>query len=113
MAYLADRSHCTRANNTVSAQSNIHFGVPQGSILGPLLFVLFINDVGNNLQNCSLTMYADDVIIYASHANKLEAERLLQEDLTRVRLWCQTNYMKRRNVDIHTNSYIYYQHDCL
>ena len=93
MEYLAHRSHSTIANGKVSNQSNVSFGVPQGSILGPLLFVLFINDLGDQIQNCRYTMYADDVVLYASHKNSREALVLLQDDLDRVGQWCQNNYM--------------------
>ena len=43
--------------------ADIQFGVPQGSILGPLLFVLYINDLPQCLENCSINMYADDTVL--------------------------------------------------
>ena len=93
MEYLAHRSHCAIANSARSEQSPVGFGVPQGSILGPLLFILFINDISDCIQNSRFTMYADDIVLYASHSVKAEADRLLQEDLDRVGAWCNQNYM--------------------
>ena len=93
MEYLAHRSHCTIANGHKSPSAPVNFGVPQGSILGPLLFILFINDLSDCIQNCEYTMYADDVIIYTSADSHLEASRLLQEDVDRVGSWCQVNGM--------------------
>ena len=64
MEYLAHCSHCMIANNSKSDQSNVSFGVPQGSILGPLLFILFINDLSDCILNSKFTMYADGVMHY-------------------------------------------------
>ena len=58
--YLKDRSQSVRLNNTVSTQTSTLYGVPQGSILGPILFNLFVNDMAHYITNCSLTQYADD-----------------------------------------------------
>ena len=93
MEYLAHRSHCTIANGTKSDNAPVKFGVPQGSILGPLLFILFINDLSECILNCHYTMYADDVVIYVSTASHEEAQRLLQEDINRVGEWCLANGM--------------------
>ncbi len=58
--YLNERSQFVRFNNTVSTQASPLYGVPQGSILGPILFNLFVNDMSYYIKNCSLTQYADD-----------------------------------------------------
>ena len=76
-----------------SPSAPVNFGVPQGSTLGPLLFILFINDLSDSIQNCKYTMYADDVVIYTSADSHQEASRLLQEDIDRVGAWCLSNGM--------------------
>ena len=62
--YLSDRHQRTLLNNVLSDQKTVPYGVPQGSILGPTLFLLYINDVVNNIENCSCYLYADDMVIY-------------------------------------------------
>lgn len=70
-------------------------GVPQGSILGPLLFIVFINDLLESLSSCS--GFADDLKLYKSISNTYDCE-LLQDDLTKVVEWSRQNKM-HLNVD--------------
>ena len=65
-SYLSDRKQCVKSNGCFSQSKGISLGVPQGSILGPILFVLYINDLPSILKYCSCTIYADDVTLYAS-----------------------------------------------
>ena len=66
-SYLTNRTQCVYVNNSISTPNVISSGVPQGSILGPLLFLLFINDMPNNLLHSTVDMYADDTLIYVCH----------------------------------------------
>ena len=63
--YLSNRKQFTEINNCKSALTNISTGVPQGSILGPILFLLYINDI-NNCTSLNLLSFADDTTIYRS-----------------------------------------------
>ncbi len=58
--YVSNRTQSFLLNNTVSSIQNIAYGVPQGSILGPILFNIYANDVADYITDCLLVQYADD-----------------------------------------------------
>ena len=60
------RDHVSSVENCQSAQQIVPVGVPQGSILGLLLFLIYVNDLPNCLEHCQVVMYADDTVIYFS-----------------------------------------------
>ena len=65
--YLHSRTHCTRVGSKLSNSAKIRSGVIQGSCLGPILFVLFVNDIVDKLHCCTTAkLYADDVKLYAA-----------------------------------------------
>ena len=65
-SYLSNRKQCVVANDTVSNKLPIVCGVPQGSILGSLFFLMYINDIGNIIAHCTVRLYADDAVLYSS-----------------------------------------------
>ncbi|CAB4039709.1 Hypothetical predicted protein, partial [Paramuricea clavata] len=65
-SYLEDRVQQCLINGQLSSPKKIICGVQQGSILGPLLFLLYINDMADSLSHLNLSLYADDTEIYAS-----------------------------------------------
>ena len=89
--YLTNRKQCTVANNTVSQQQLITCGVPQGSVCGPLLFLLYINDITSSIKNCKVSLYADDTVVYISHSDIQTGIQLVQQDLNRLNNWCKEN----------------------
>ena len=94
-SYLCHRKQRVSLNNNLSSTSEVIHGVPQGSILGPLLFLIFINDLPLYLQNNTSTidLYADDTTIYYSCSNILMLERNLQKSLDCLQIWCRENGM--------------------
>ena len=69
----------------------IGHGVPQGSILGPILFVIYIDDLPQCLIKSSIGMYDDDTVIYISDTSPGLIKQTLQNDLTYVEQWLQEN----------------------
>ena len=64
-AYLTNRTQSIVTNGVVSDPQPIRFGIPQGSILGSLLFIIFINDLLSVVSDCSIQLYADDTILFS------------------------------------------------
>ena len=64
--YLSDRWQCVKAEKARSAFLPISKGVPQGSILGPILFTIYINEIVKEVKDCSVHLYADDTVLYCS-----------------------------------------------
>ena len=93
ISYLKNRTQQVIIGGSLSSQLNVLSGVPQGSILGPLLFVLFIND----MQNCigpltSIALYADDTKIWRT-INNYSDHIVLQRDIIKLHKWSIANKM--------------------
>ena len=81
----------TKVGRTVSGQRRVTCGVPQGSILGPLLFSIYVNDLSCHLLQCKAYLYADDTALVAKGKNKAEIEWKLQRNLTTAHNWLDAN----------------------
>ena len=86
--YLTNKKQSTFMNNISSNISPITHGVPQGSILGPLLFNLYINDLAAVIS-CKLILYADDSVLYATSDSVTELFHTIQQDMINVDRWCK------------------------
>ena len=94
-SYLSNRQQATTCHNKLSACGELSFGVPQGSVLGPLLFLLYINDVQNHGTNgCLLNIYADDLIVLASGKILSEVQKRLQMAVDSLCSWYFDNRLK-------------------
>lgn len=93
ISYLYGRIQCVRSSNKVSAFKSVNSGVPQGSILGPILFTLFINDLFAVLKYTNCHAYADDVQIYLSNRVGLVEDLCVRinEDLENINKWAIKN----------------------
>ena len=84
-SYLKDRSQIVEVNGKQSMWLPVNSGIPQGSVLGPLLFLLYINDLPDNIDS-SVYMYPDDTKLYREIREPRDHE-ILQEDLNKLSVW--------------------------
>ena len=90
-SYLLDRKQCVAINNCHSDFKDVLTGVPQGSILGPLLFLLYINDIYQSSELLNFFLFADDTCILFSHKNKQYAEMVINRELVKLSDWLTAN----------------------
>ena len=90
-SYLSNRSQFTRVNGVDSKVQNIGIGVPQGSCLGPLLFLLYINDLPKTINNANVYMYADDTSLSYQNHSMRQLNRVLNQDLKALHKWLRGN----------------------
>ena len=92
-SYLSDRQQCVRIGNAVSKVLPLEFGVPQGSILGPVLFTIYVNDLLSVPKRCISASYVDDCKLYLSFspAELSTSISTLNEDLMRISQSCCKN----------------------
>ena len=92
-SYLSERTQFVKYNSRVSSELPIQRGVPQGSVLGPILFILYVNDLVNIFTDCNCTMYADDTNLYCHAPTFAEAQSKLQACLDLISKWLFENQL--------------------
>lgn len=90
-SYLSDRAFKVKICNTFSQPTQISYGVPQGSILGPLLFIIYVNDMLSVLKHSTGYQYADDTAIIVTHRELQTAVQTMQSEFNEVVRWCHDN----------------------
>jgi hypothetical protein len=91
-SYLSDRSQVVEVNGVLSDKGTIKHGVPQGSILGPLLFLLYINDISKSSEILKFFLFADDTtVFYSANPNDKNTENILNKELEKVSCWLAAN----------------------
>ena len=101
-SYLSDRSKSLYINGQLSDSLPIKTGIPQGSVLGPLLFLAYVNDMPLSLDSKSIIMYADDTTLFSSHKNVNTLITELSCKLNIVDRWLKSNFL---SLNINKTSY--------
>ena len=86
VSYLQNRRYQVKEGMSLSSSHIINAGVPQGSVLGPILYNLFMADIPA-MSETHIAQYADDTVIFTTHVNPLRAARNLQDHINETELW--------------------------
>ena len=93
-SYLSERSQICSVAGSLSAPLTLSCGVPQGSILGPVLFSLYMNDLPLNIPEANVDAYADDTTLWKSNGDCIKIQNDLQSSLDCAYVWFKQNHMK-------------------
>ena len=85
-SYLTNRQQYTAMGNTVSSRQAVTCGIPQGSSLGPVLYLIYINDLPNCSSALAFRIFADDTNVFASARDLKSLEQLIYSELKKVKL---------------------------
>ena len=102
-SYLASRKQLTEFNGSRSMFNDVTCGVPQGSILGPLLFVIYINELHNSSSMLTFLLFADDTNVFVSGKNLNELIININGELTNVDIWFRANKL---SLNIETTNFM-------
>ena len=91
-SYLLDRSQAVVLGGVQSSPLHVISGVPQGSVLGPLLFLVYIDKVTNSVSHSNITMYADDIALWKIIRNPRDYT-MLQDDIITICNWVADNHL--------------------
>ncbi len=91
--FLSHRTQSVLVDDEFSEIGAVRSGVPQGSVIGPLLFLIFIDDLSKHLENCTLKLFADDCKIYVSFCNKTDSNHL-QHALNTMSKWAVCSQLR-------------------
>ena len=90
-SYLCGRSQYVTVNGHVSDSLSITCDVPQGSVLRPLLFLIYVNDLSSISKILEFYLFADDTSIYFESDNLLTLQKIVNRELRKVKKWLETN----------------------
>ena len=90
ISYLKDRSQSTVINNVVSERAFLNVGIPQGSCLGPLLFLVYINDIFSATE-VKLRLFADDACLSYQHSDPDFVNSVVNRELSKIDEWLRAN----------------------
>ena len=90
-SYLHRRMQCVNVNGTLFDPVEMLFGVPQGSVLGPLLFLIYVNDLPSITDKFDFTLFADDTCLLAKHNSLIELNKMVNEEIIKINDWLIDN----------------------
>jgi len=93
-SYLSGRQQSVKYDDFLSEWSSVEIGVPQGSILGPFLFSIFVNDLPVIVEYANVNLYADDTELHCCGEDLRQVECNFQSDLNRIQRWLQVNRLQ-------------------
>ena len=100
-SYLTNRQQRVKINSSFSAWKEVKIGVPQGSVLGPLLFNVFVNDIFWFPHRTKICNYADDTTIFVCHPDLDTIIKQLEEDSSVLVKWFSDNFLKLNDDKCH------------
>ena len=92
-SYLTNRYQCVQINDNKPILRSINCRVPQGSVIGPFLFILYINDLVNCSTKAKIRIFADDTAVYFACSNKAEFKELVKAIMIQLDEWFTANLL--------------------
>ena len=90
-SYLSDRKQYVVVDGVESSHLDVNLGVPQGSVLGPLLFLIYVNDIINCSSIMKFSLFADDTVVLQSHKNIIDLMSIVNNELKMLNDWFKCN----------------------
>ena len=105
-SYLSDRQQYVKVNNANSEKKTVKCGVPQGSVLGPLLFIIYINDIANSSKDGLFRIFADDTGIFCQSDNMETLVSKVEKIIEKINSWFTANKL---TLNIDKTSYVIFR----